>query len=305
MQRFVQAMFTVGVLCLSSATYAQENQPQGGAAPVPNAGPGRQGQGGGGGRGRGGRAAAPSPTKDLPFDAHDLSGFWSGGGIRFGLGTPVPPMTAWGKAKYDARIPGIGAGANANPGNPRAKPLGNDPIMLCDPISYPRIILTAGNYGMQVVQLPKEQIWLFDWFFTRRVIWTDGRKLPDDAAEPRFYGYSVGHWDGDTFVVESNGFDDRAWLDDDGHPVSDEMKLTERYHRADHDTIEFTMTVTDPKSYTQPWASAPMQLRWFQADQLRARDDGWEDLREDVCIPSVEQKYKDLIREPAGAPTKK
>jgi len=61
------------------------------------------------------------------------------------------------------------------------------------------------NYGMQVIQLPKEQIWLFDWFFTRRVIWIDGRKLPDDAAEPRFYGYSVGRWDGDTFVVESNG----------------------------------------------------------------------------------------------------
>jgi len=74
MQRFVQSMFTVGVLCLSSATYAQENQPQGGAAPVPNAGPGRQGQGAVEQRPRR-RAAAPSPTKDLPFDAHDLSGF--------------------------------------------------------------------------------------------------------------------------------------------------------------------------------------------------------------------------------------
>jgi hypothetical protein len=69
----------------------------------------------------------------------------------------------------DAAIPGIGAGANGNAGN-QAKPLGNDPIMLCDPISYPRIILTAGKAGHQIIQLPKETIWLSDWFSTRRSI---------------------------------------------------------------------------------------------------------------------------------------
>ena len=263
-----------------------------------------QAQGGAQGRGGRGGAAAPSPTKNLPFDAHDLSGFWIGGGIRFGMGTNAPPMTPWAQAKYDAAIPGIGAGANNNAANPRAKPLGNDPIMICDPISYPRIILTAGMYGMQIIQLPKEVIWLFDWFYTRREIWTDGRKLPDDP-ESRFNGYSIGHWDGDTFVVESTGFDDRSWLDDDGHPHSDEMKLVERYHRTDHDTIEFTMTITDPKAYTQTWNSAKMTLRWFQADQLKARNSGWEDLREDVCVPSQEAKYKELVREPAGNPNAK
>jgi hypothetical protein len=304
MQRFVQSLLTVGALCFSTITFAQTNQPQG-ANPAPGANAGPAGQGGGGrqGMGRGGRAAAPSPTKNLPFDPHDLSGYWNGGGIRFSLGTPAPPMTAWAQARYDKSIPGIGAGGN-NPANPRARPLGNDPIMLCDPISYPRIILTAGNYGMQIVQQPKEMIWLFDWFYTRRSIWTDGRKLPEDP-DPRFYGYSVGHWDGDTFVVESNGFDDRSWIDDDAHPHSDEMKLTERYHRTDHDTIEFTMTITDPKAYTQPWTSAPMYLRWFPEDQLKARNSGWDDLREDICIPSEEAKYKDLVREPAGTPTNK
>jgi hypothetical protein len=209
-------------------------------------------------------------------------------------------MTAWGQKLYDARVPGIGAGANANPGNPRAKPLGNDPLMLCDPISYPRVLLTAGNYGMQIIQQPKQMVWLFDWFYTRRVIWTDGRKLPGDTATPRFYGYATGHWDGDTFVVESNNYDPRSWLDDDGHPVSDDMVLTERYKRIDHDTIEFTMTINDPKSYVGPWVSAPMHLTWFPSDQLKARNDGWDDLREDVCIPSEEARYKDLIRTPAG-----
>jgi hypothetical protein len=117
--------------------------------------------------------------------------------------------------------------------------------------------------------------------------------------DPWFYGYSVGHWDGDTFVVESSGFDERSWLDDDGHPHSDEMKLVERYHRTDHDTIEFTMTITDPKAYTQPWTSGTISLRWFQPDQLKARNSGWEDL----CVPSQEAKYKELVREPASSPS--
>jgi hypothetical protein len=241
-----------------------------------------------------------------PFDARDLSGFWYGGGIpfgpgnRFSLGTPAPPMTRWAKARYDAAIPGIGAGGGKYPANPRARPLGNDPIMLCDPVGYPRIILTSKDYGMQVIQQQNEIIWLFDWFYARREIWTDGRKLPKDP-EPRFYGYSVGRWDGGTFVVESSGFDDRSWLDDDAHPHSDEMRLNERYRRIDRDTIELTMTITDPKAYTQPWASAPLYLHRLGPDEISAKDNGWEDLREDACIPSQEVRYKDLIREPAGA----
>jgi hypothetical protein len=246
-------------------------------------------------------ALAQSPG----FGAHDLSGFWYGGGIpfgpgnRFSLGTPAPPMTAWAKARYDAAIPGIGASGGNYPANPRARPLGNDPIMLCDPVGFPRIILTSKDYGMQVIQQPNEIIWLFDWFYTRRVIWTDGRKLPTDP-DPRYYGYSVGRWDGNTFIVESSGFDDRSWLDDDGHPHSDEMRLTERYRRIDHDTIELIMTITDRRAYTQPWVSAPMYLHWFGTDELSARNNGWQDLREDACIPSQEARYKNLIREPAG-----
>ena len=85
-------------------------------------------------------------------------------------------------------------------------------------------------------------------------------------------------------------------------PHSDEMRLTERYHRIDHDTIELTMTITDPKAYTQPWVSAPMYLHWyFGTDELSARNNGWQDLREDACIPSQEARYKNRIREPAGA----
>src|SRR5439155_5608509 len=76
------------------------------------------------------RATAPSPTANLPFDPHDLSGIWRFGG---GLGpTNAPPMTPAGKAKYDANIPGLGGPEGRN------KPLGNDPMMICDPLGYPR-----------------------------------------------------------------------------------------------------------------------------------------------------------------------
>jgi hypothetical protein len=261
---------------------------------------GRQGQARGGGGAR--RVAPPSPTKNAPFDAHDFSGFWTGQATGFGMGTPAPAMTPWAKARYDAAIPGIGAGAGDNTANPRARPLGNDPIMTCEPIGYPRIILTAGMYGLQIVQTPKEMLWLFDWFGGRREIWTDGRQLSDDT-DNRFYGNSVGHWEGDTFIVESNNFDDRVWLDDDGHPYSQDMKLVERFHRVDHDTIEFTMTLTDPKAYAQPWTSGPLRLIWIAPDQLKSGNSGWEDIRQDVCIPSEEAKYRQLVRDPAGGAT--
>jgi len=91
--------------------------------------------------------------------------------------------------------------------------------------------------------------------------------------------------------VESSGFNDRPWLDSDGHPHSDEMRLEERYKRVDHDTINITMTLTDPKAYTKPWAtSGTMALKWSPKEVMR----------EDVCAPSDEEKYKEEVREPAG-----
>ena len=235
-----------------------------------------------------------------PFDSHDLNGFWQARGSplptneRHEISIDPPPMTAWAQARYDAAKPGLNG---TGPG--RAQPLGNDPIMICDPVGYPRVLVASGNYGLQIVQAPKEMLMLFDWFYGRRDIYTDGRKLAEDP-DARFYGNSIGHWEGDTFVVESNGFDERTWLDSAGHPHSDQMKLVERFRRIDHDTIELTMTLTDPKAYARPWVSEKKYLEWFPADELEARGSGWNDLREDVCVPSVEAKYKELVREPAA-----
>jgi len=221
--------------------------------------------------------------QEQPFDPHDLSGIWWGRlarGANFSLSATSPPMTPWAKARHDAARPGLG---------PRGKPLGNDPMMICDPMGFPRIMFWT-NYPIEIIQRPERTIVFFDWFYTYRTIWTDGRELDSDP-DPRWYGNSVGTWEGDTFVVRSNGFDDRSWLDADGHPHSDQMRLEERYRRISRDTVELTMTLTDPKAYTQPWASEPMTL---------TRGDSKATMREDVCVPSVEQRYKEVIRDPAG-----
>lgn len=217
------------------------------------------------------------------FDAHDFSGIWWARlvrGANFSLSAAAPPMTPWAQARYDAAKPGLG---------PRGKPLGNDPMMICDPMGYPRIMFWT-NYPIEIIQRPERLIMFFDWFYTYRTIWTDGRDLDPDA-DARWYGNSTGRWDGDTFVVRSNGFDDRTWLDADGHPHSDEMRLEERFRRADRDTIALTMTVTDPKAYARPWTSEVITL---------TRADAKTQMREDVCVPSVEQRYKEIIRDPAG-----
>lgn len=233
--------------------------------------------------------AAAGQNIKAAFDPTDLSGIWmshNARGSNFSMGGTVPPMTAWAQARYDAAKPGLG---------PRGKPLGNDPMMLCDPMGFPRIMFWT-NYPIEIVRIPGRTLMFFDWFYTYRTIWTDGRPLPDDP-DPRFYGYSVGKWDGDTFVIQSKGFDDRTWLDADGHPHSEDMTLEERYRRVSPDTIEFTMTLTDPKAYKAPWVGAKMNMT--RADQSTR-------MREDVCVPSVEAKYKEQIRDPAGgaAPAK-
>ena len=79
------------------------------------------------------------------------------------------------------------------------------------------------------------------------------QKAPGPDAQPWWYGYSVGRWDGDTLVVETSGFRDGGWLDIWGNPMTDAAKLTERFRRPNYGTIEIDVTIDDPKAYTKPW----------------------------------------------------
>ncbi len=90
---------------------------------------------------------------------------------------------------------------------------------------------------------------------TWRQIYMDGRKLEKDP-NPAWMGYSVAHWDGDTLVLESFGYNDRTWLDFDGHPHSEDLRVIERYRRHDFGQIELGVTFEDPKAFARPWTVA-------------------------------------------------
>lgn len=99
-----------------------------------------------------------------------------------------------------------------------------------------------------VVLILSEQLGRF------RQVFTDGRAYPADP-HPAYFGYALGKWDGDTFVIESTGFNDMSWLDDSGHPHSDALKTTERFRRIDFGHMEMRVTIEDPKTYVRPFTA--------------------------------------------------
>ena len=103
-----------------------------------------------------------------------------------------------------------------------------------------------------------------------RQIFTDGRKLPGKDAQPWWYGYSVGKWEGDTLVVETTGFldTDPQWLDVRGSPLTEAAKVTEKFRRVNFGTLEIEITVDDPKAYTKPWTVKMTQRAMLDTDLI-------------------------------------
>jgi hypothetical protein len=235
------------------------------------------------------KAAAEAAAKPLPYDPRDVSGIWyiAPGNRRGGQimgGTPAPAMTAWGQALYDARKPATGS--------PRAVPpaQANDPLGNCDPEGYPR---SLGPGPVEFVQVPGKILQRFHFGERFREIYTDGRKLDTEDLDPRWYGWAVGHWDGNTLVVDSTGYDERAWLNDDGRPHSEGMKLHEVYSHPDALTLEVTMTLDDPKAYTKLWVGAKQTYKLELPKGLTV-------LYEWFCVPSEEESFNFGVRNPAG-----
>jgi hypothetical protein len=104
----------------------------------------------------------------------------------------------------------------------------------------------------KIVQTPGLTLILYEAQAGIRQIFTDGRPLPKNPPA-WWYGYSIGKWDGDTFVVETTGFRDDVWLDVQGSPLTGAGKTTERFRRVDYGHLEIDVTVDDPKAYTKPW----------------------------------------------------
>jgi len=106
---------------------------------------------------------------------------------------------------------------------------------------------------IKIVQAPRETIVLYEVGNLHRQIFTDGRQFPAEFELPAFLGYSVGHWEGDAFIVETRGFNDKAMLDQLSHPRSEAMHVIERLRRRDFGHLDYEMTFDDPKYYTRPW----------------------------------------------------
>ena len=193
---------------------------------------------GAGGGGRGGESM--NGTLPLPFaipsspDDPPVGQFFN---IGAGLKEKLPPMTPWAAELRAQRK------ANFNKDNPDAACL---PLGLTQLHMHPQ--------PREVVQTPREIVILYEANDNTRRILTDGRKLPDsNQVTPWWYGYSVGHWDGDALVVETTGFRDDVWLDVEGSPLTSSGKMTERWRRLKFGLMQIDITIEDPKAYTKPF----------------------------------------------------
>jgi hypothetical protein len=189
-----------------------------------------------------------------------------------------PPMTAWALERYNAAKPFVG---------PRAIDIGksNDPTINCFPPGVPRIYLIQTTM-MEILQQPGRVMMYFEYDHFVREIFTDGRKHTEDGA-PTWMGEAIGHWEGDTLVVDTRNFNDKTWLDYDGLPHSDQMHVVERIRRVDAKNLEITMTIEDPKAYTKPWTT---HLRY------EARPD-WK-IEESMCADNVNFSEMNKLSEP-------
>lgn len=147
----------------------------------------------------------------------------------------VLPMQPWAEALVKRR---------------RADSGKEDPVARCLPQPSPR---GWSNFGLQKIIQTAESVTILDEYMLQyRQIFSDGRALPTNP-EPTFKGYSVGRWDGDTFVVETSGFKDDGWLDGWGHPLTAQARTIERIRRLNFGNLEVALTVDDPQAYTKPW----------------------------------------------------
>jgi hypothetical protein len=207
---------------------------------------GRQGSGGGGGNAPGGRGGLllELPTPPFPFDPNGppvATFFEAGANMEGGL-----PYTQWARDIRKKRFDDLQARDNPDA---NCLPMG---FLQFHQQPQPRRIMNISNPKMLLIEYEANN--------GLRHIYMDGRKLPPQGEpQPWWYGYSVGHWDGDTLIVETNnlrGAEDSpydGWVDVNGSPYSEQAKFTEKIRRPAYDHLQIDLTLEDPKAYTKPW----------------------------------------------------
>jgi len=203
------------------------------------------------------RAASgkPGPTPRLPGGKPDLGngkGSWNPRIIQniAGVGPGAPgrnpvekiidvPFQPWARQLYEKRLADLQK---------------DDPESRCLPPGIPRLYQTP--FPFQIFQLTDRVLFVFEggshfW----RPVFTDGRPHLKDP-NPTYLGDSIGHWEGDTLVVDTIGFNDRTWLDQDGHPHTEALHTVERFERTDEATLHYQVTIEDPSAYTRSWTTS-------------------------------------------------
>ena len=240
----------------------------------------------------------PASGQDNAFDTTAFSGDWERDtavvtysnvpeSYRSPVNLPLPdggptveaPFTGQGREVFLANKPGYG---------PNAREFErNDPFGRCVPTGIPRqlnVEIIEPHDTFEMVVMEDRIFQFFEYRHDWREIWLDGRELPAlEDTWPTFNGFSVGRFEDGMLIVDSVGFDERTWLDKYGYPHSEEMRLQERYRLIDENTLELTMTITDPVMYAKSWES---DTKIYSLNRDKYHD--WDE--QVYCVPEEEME---------------
>ena len=185
-----------------------------------------------------GKPDLSAPTPLIGDGKPDLSGVWvvRNGSFYLTWGLKTEDMLPWAAAIYKQRESDFRRETDG---------------IACLPAG-PKAAIGVGGFPIKIVQTPNLIVILHEYDTMFRQVFIDGRALPEEA-NPTWMGYSVGRWEGDTLVVTTAGYNDRTTIDLAGHPHTEALRMTERYHRRDFGHLDVQITFDDPKAYTKPW----------------------------------------------------
>jgi hypothetical protein len=250
-----------------------------------------------------GKADLNAPAPRTPDGHPDFSGLWTRISPKYGrnLVADLNPddIAPWAQKLVEERVESLGReymNVICVPLGPGYAPAGD----------------STGTEMMKIVQTPN-LILILHPDLTYRQVYMDGRKL-EESPNPNWMGYSVGRWDGDTLVVESAGYNDKTWLDHDGHPHSEQLKVTERYRRLNLGNIDLDITYSDPTIYAKPWtvsvratlAADTEMLEWVCGENAAKPIQHWvgkasdEKKNEVKVAPEILSKYPGTYVEQAA-----
>ena len=192
-----------------------------------------------------GKTNLNAPAPHMPDGKPSLTGIWRADSMKYNTNLVADgqeaPMLPWAADVYKRRLDTFGF---ERPGS------------ACMPHGSPDAMTV---YNFKVLQLPEVMVHLYEEMHKYRQFHTDGRELPVDP-DPAWYGYSIGRWEGETFVANTAGFREGTWLDNNGHPHTDALKLTERFHRINYGRMDLDIDIDDPKAYSRPWKAQTVRF---------------------------------------------